>query len=92
MALTEQTKEYVEILPNGGVQIKTVTEIYRDGELIATQNHRSSHEPGEDMSTKSDRVKSIASTIWKPEVIKAHQDAKAEAARKSPVSIGKLES
>lgn len=84
MALTEATKEYLEVLPNGNLQIKTVLEIYRDGVLIATQNHRSAHEPGDDVSTKSKRVKDIAATVWTPELVAEHRAKKAAEQAKLP--------
>lgn len=84
MALTEKNKEYTTTTPNGTLEVKNVTEIYRDGVLIATQNHRSAHEPGDDVSTRSDRVKSIAATVWTKEVVDAHRAAKASQVANGP--------
>lgn len=84
MALTEENKEYITITPNGTLEVKNVTEIYRDGVLIATQNHRSANEPGDDVSAKSDRLKTIAGAVWKPEVIAAHKAAKEAANNPKP--------
>lgn len=82
--LTEQTKEYLEVLPSGHLQIKKVLEIYRDGVLIATQNHREVSEPGDDVSTKSARVKAVAGAVWTPEVVEAHRAAKASQVANGP--------
>lgn len=77
MPLEKQVEEHLEILPNGNIQIKTVTKVLDDGVVIATTNHRSICEPGDVVIDKSDRVKDIATVIWKPEVIAAHQAEKA---------------
>lgn len=82
MALIEQIKEIIEILPEGHVQIKKVTEIYKDGVLIANNIHREAIEPGADVSAKSARVKDVAAAVWKPEVIAAKQAEKEAAAAK----------
>lgn len=84
MALEKQVEEHLEILPNGNIQIKTVTKILDEGVVIASTNHRSVCEPGDVVIDKSERVKDIAPVIWKPEVIAAHQAEKAakEAANK----------
>lgn len=75
--IEKQVEEHLEILPNGNIQIKTVTKIIDDGVVIASTNHRSICEPGDVVLDKSDRVKDIATVIWKPEVIAAHQAEKA---------------
>jgi hypothetical protein len=82
MALEKQVEEHLEILPNGNIQIKTVTKIIDDGVVIATNNHRSVCEPGDVVLDKSERVKDIATVLWKPEVIAAHQAEKAAKAEK----------
>lgn len=82
MALEKQVEEHLEILPNGNIQIKTVTKIIDDGVVIASNNHRSVCEPGDVVVDKSARVKDIATVIWKPEVIAAHQADKAKANEK----------
>ncbi len=84
MALEKKVEEHLEILPNGNIQIKTVTKILDDGVVIASTNHRSVCEPGDVVLDKSARVKDIAPVIWKPEVIAAHKAAK-EAKAEKPV-------
>lgn len=76
MALEKQIEEHLEILPNGNIQIKTVTKILDNGVIIATNNHRSVCEPGDVVLDKSARVQDVATALWKPEVIAAHQAAK----------------
>lgn len=82
MALTEQIKEIIEILPEGHVQIKKVTEIYKDGVPIANNIHREAIEPGADVSAKSARVKDVAAAVWKPEVLAEYEAKKAAQAEK----------
>lgn len=77
MALTEQIKEYLEVLPDGHIQIKKITEIYKDGVLIANQIHREVAEPGSDVAAKSQRIKDVAQAVWKPEVLSAYEAKKA---------------
>ncbi len=90
MALEKQVEEHLEILPNGNIQIKTVTKILDDGVVIASTNHRSVCEPGDVVLDKSARVKDIAPVIWKPEVIAAHQAEKAaKEAANNPKPKGK---
>ena len=76
MPLEKQVEAHLEILPNGNIQIKTVTKIFDDGVVIASTNHRSVCEPGDVVVDKSARVKDVATVLWKPEVIAAHQAAK----------------
>ena len=73
MALEKQVEEHLEILPNGNIQIKTVTKILDDGVVIASTNHRSVAEPGQDISLYSQRVQDIASSLWTPELIASRQ-------------------
>ena len=84
MALEKQVEEHLEILPNGNIQIKTVTKILDDGVVIASTNHRSVCEPGDVVIDKSERVKDIAPVIWKPEVIAASKAAKEAANKPKP--------
>lgn len=74
--LEKQVEEHLEILPNGNIQIKTVTKIIDDGVVIASTNHRSVCEPGDVVVDKSARVQDVATVIWKPEVIAAAKAAK----------------
>lgn len=78
MSFTEQTKEIIEILPEGHVQIKKVTEIYKDGVLIANNIHREALDPGSDVSQKSEKVQAIAAATWTPEVLASFEAKKAE--------------
>lgn len=82
MALEKQIEEHLEVLPDGKIRINTVTKILDDGEIVATRNHLAVCEPGDVVLDKSARVKDIATVLWKPEVIAAHQAEKAAKAEK----------
>ena len=74
MALEKQIEEHLEILPNGNIQIKQVTKILDDGVQIASNIHRSVVQPGDDVSSKSQRVQEIAASLWTPELIASRQN------------------
>lgn len=79
---TEQIKEHVLVLEDGSLKIKKIIEIYKNGVLMATNVNTESCEPGDVVLDKSERVKDIATVLWKPEVIAAHQAEKAAKAEK----------
>lgn len=81
---TEQIKEHVLILEDGSLQIKKIIEIYKNDVLMATNVNIESCEPGDVVVDKSARVKDIATVLWKPEVIAAHQAAKQAANNPNP--------
>lgn len=68
--LTEETKiESININEDNVLEIRMVTYIYRDGVLIAKTNEREVTSPGDDVSTKHDKIKTLASTLWTVDVI-----------------------
>ena len=74
MTLTkEQSIDQIEIVENGTIQVRHINRILEKGNVISTSYHRSSFEPGSDLSEQEDRVQAIANAVWTPEVIAAYQ-------------------
>jgi len=64
--LTETTLiDRIEVLENGTIQVREVTRILRDDEVIASSFHRATLTPGDDLSTQDPKVKDIAKAAWK---------------------------
>lgn len=83
MALTEtKAIDKIEVVGSGTLQVREATTIMRDGEEIAKTYHRWAFCPGDDISAMPENVKAIASVVWTPEVIAAHQ-AQMAAARQA---------
>lgn len=53
---------------------KEVTEIIEDGKVIATQNHRSSVSPDQDINLLPEQLRPLAQALWTPEVIQTYKD------------------
>lgn len=72
--LTEKTSiDKIEVLETGHIQVRQANRIMRDEEVIATNYHRWSFAPGDDISAMPQEVKDIASVVWTPEVIASYQ-------------------
>lgn len=68
--LTEETKiESININDDNVLEIRVSTYIYRDGVLIAKTNERDIAYPGDDVSAKHDKIKTLASTLWTVDVV-----------------------
>ena len=63
----------IETLETGHIQVRQANRIMRDDEVIATNYHRWSFAPGDDISAMPQKVKDIAAVVWTPEVIEAYQ-------------------
>lgn len=64
----------IEVVENGTLQVREVTRILRDGEVIASTFHRSTFPPGSDVSQQPLNVQNIAQAVWTEEVLQAYQD------------------
>ena len=73
MALTKEVKQKVTVIENGSLEVLTITDIMEDGVRIASTNHREVVVPGQNVSTKSDRVKSLAGFVHTAAVIAAYR-------------------
>lgn len=77
---TEINIDKIEILENGTIQVREITQIMENGNQISQSFHRWSIVPGQDYSDQPDNVKTICQTTHTTEVISAYQ-AKIEASR-----------
>lgn len=73
MAITKQSREIVTVLPNGSFEVKTVTEVVEDGEVIASKNHRRGIDVGDDLTQESQFIKDLANGFHTPERIAARR-------------------
>ena len=74
--LTEKSIiDKIEVLEKGHIQVRQANRIMRDEEVIATNYHRWSFAPGDDISNMPQEVKDIAAVVWTTEVIEAYQQS-----------------
>lgn len=71
MALTKTRQiDRIEILRDGVIQIREVTEIRDDNELLAERYHRYVHVPTDNLiDIPNPRLRNICQTVWTPAVI-----------------------
>ena len=65
----------IEVVENGGIQVRTKTAIKEDGVEISSKFHRHVVAPGADVSGEDAKVQAIAASIHTAEVIAAYQAA-----------------
>ena len=53
---------------------KEVTDLIEDGKVIATQNHRSSVAPDQNINLLPEELRPLAQSLWTPEVIQNYKD------------------
>ena len=71
MALTEDNIiDSIEVLPDGQIQVRRATRVYRNGAEIAKTYHRHVIAPGDDLSVEDARVRLIAGVVHSPSVIR----------------------
>jgi len=68
----------IEVIENGGVQVRTKTAIVEDGKQISGSFHRHVIAPGDDYSGEDARVQAICAATHTAEVVAAYQAALAE--------------
>jgi len=71
----EKTIGHRDILPDGQIQIREDTTVFKDGEPISTTFVRYVLYPGQDYSNLEDSVKRICQVEHTPEVIAAFRAA-----------------
>lgn len=65
MALTkEQVIDNITVIENGNIQVRTVTRIVEDGEVISSTYHRHVLEQGADLTNEDPKVVAIANAAW----------------------------
>lgn len=81
MGITKQTVvDQITVTENGIVLYREATRIMEDGKELTKTYHRSSLQPGQDLTGQPTNVVAICNTVWTPEVIAAYQ-AQLEASR-----------
>lgn len=83
MSLTEtKTIDQITVTENGIVLYREATIIMRGEEQVAKTFHRTTLNPGQDLTGQPANVVAIAKAAWTPEVIAAYQQAVAESAQR----------
>ena len=77
--------DFIEIVENGCVQVRTKTAILENGEQISGTLHRHVVAPGDDYSGEDERVQAVCAAVHTPEVIGAYE-AMMAANRAEPVN------
>lgn len=83
--LTEQTEQFIEVLPNGVIQIRNDRVIMDNGLVVARKHLRNTFDVGADVSGQSQRIRDICALVWTPQVIAARTAEKAANAQGIPV-------
>ena len=65
----------IDIASNGGIGVRTTTDVLKDGTVISSSYHRHVVTPGQDYSNEDARVKAICAATHTAEVIAAYQAA-----------------
>ena len=85
MSLTKTTNiDQITVTENGTVLYREATRIMEDGNVLSTSYHRTSLQPGQDLTGQPSNVVAIANAAWTPEVIAAYEAFKEEQASKAP--------
>jgi len=82
MALQQTTTvDLIQVAENGTVMVRQRTDIFDDAtptNIIASQYHRVSLTPGQDLTGQPANVVAICNATWTPEVIAAYQAQQAQ--------------
>jgi hypothetical protein len=81
MALTKEISvDQITITENGVVRYREAIRIMEDSNQLSQTYHRTSLEPGQDVTDQNTRVQAICNAVWTPAVIAAYE-AQQEAAK-----------
>ena len=69
--------DFIEVVENGCVQVRTRTSIMEDGKEVSSSFHRHVVAPGQDYSGEENRVQAICAAIHTDEVISSYKAATA---------------
>lgn len=70
MAITKEIViDQITVTENGIILYREATRIIEDGTMVAQTYHRSSLQPGDDLTDKPAKVVAICDAVWTPEVI-----------------------
>ena len=78
MSLTKQTViDQITVTENGILLYREATKIVEDGVELTKTYHRSSLQPGQDLTDQPEKVVAIAQAAWTADVIAAYQASQA---------------
>jgi hypothetical protein len=65
MALTKEVViDKIEVLESNAIQVRKVTRILEDGEVLSQSYHRHVLQPGDDLTNEDPKVAAIATAAW----------------------------
>ena len=74
MAFTERQEYKIEIIPPYSVlQCRRADIVEKDGKEVGRTYHRHAKAPGDDMTGECAEMQAVATALWTPEVVAAHQ-------------------
>lgn len=73
MLTEEHVIDSINATEFGTLEIRCAQRILRDGDVVSQTYHRTSLNPGDDLSGQDAKVIAIANAVWTPEVIAAYQ-------------------
>jgi hypothetical protein len=65
--------DQVTVEANGIILYREATQILEDGVVLAESFHRTSLQPGDDLTGHPERVVAIANVVWTSEVVAAYK-------------------
>jgi hypothetical protein len=71
----QQVIDKIEVVENGIIQVRQVTRILEDGNVLSSSYHRWSLVPNQDVSDQPANVQAIAAAAWTPAVVAAYTAA-----------------
>lgn len=74
-----KTVDMVEVTAANTIQVRETLTVYRDGQEHSRSFQRYVLNPGADLTGQPDKVKSIAGSVWTPEVIEEFRASQAAA-------------
>jgi hypothetical protein len=65
MALTKEVViDKIEVLESNAIQVRKVTRVLEDGEVLSSSYHRHVLMPGDDLTNEDPKVVAIAEAAW----------------------------
>jgi urease accessory protein UreE len=65
MALSKQTVvDKIEVLESNAIQVRKVTRVLEDGEVLSSSYHRHVLQQGDDLTNEDPKVVAIATAAW----------------------------
>lgn len=71
----QQVIDKIEVVENGIIQVRQVTRILEDGNVLSSSYHRWSLVPNQDVTDQPANVQAIAAAAWTPAVVAAYEAA-----------------